>query len=112
MYYNETMQVAHFVMRYPHILLQSVVEDANTEQYAKIAFNILIFFVILVMFFILFCLAILLAKACWVILQGICYWFFGRDTLKEYIIKQREEDREYLKELFKTMKDDIKSLKQ
>ena len=96
MYYNETIKIATFVMRYPNRLIQSIIEDTNTEEYAKIAFDVLIVFVILVMFFILFCIAILLAKTCWVILLGICYWFFGRDTLKEFLIKQKEEDRNVL----------------
>ena len=112
MYYNETIKIASIVMKYPNRLIQSVIEDANTEEYAKIAFDVLIVFVILVMFFILFCLAILLAKACWVILLGICYWFFGRDTLKEFLIKQKEEDREFIKNMFKLLVDEIKNLKE
>ena len=112
MYYNETIKVASFVMKYPNRLIQSIIKDANTEEYAKIAFDVLIIFVILVMFFVLFCIAILLAKACWVILLGICYWFFGRDTLKEFLIKQNEEDREYIKKMFKHLIDEIDNLKE
>jgi len=111
MYYNETIKIASILMKHPNRLIQSIIEDTNTEEYAKIAFDVLIVFVILVMFFILFCIAILLAKTCWVILLGICYWFFGRDTLKEFLIKQKEEDRKFIKEMFNLLADEIKNLK-
>ena len=99
-----------FVMKYPRMLFQLIIEDSNTEQYAKIAFYILIIFFIMLMFFGLFCCVLLLIKACWVILKGICFWFFGRDTLKEYLIKEKEEEREFLREMFVKLVNEIKGL--
>lgn len=110
MYYNETIKIAKYFAKYPNLLIQSIVEDSNTEQYAHIIFNVLVLIVILLMFFLLFCGIILLGKACWVIFQGLCYWFFGRDTLKEFLIKTKAEDRELIKEMFKSLTDEIKNI--
>lgn len=95
--------IAGYVTMYPKLLLHSIINDDSTEQYASIAFSILTFFFILLMFFAVFCLILLFAKACWVLLIGIFYWLFGRDSLKELLLRQKEEDRKFITEMFERL---------
>ena len=106
--FNETAKVINYVMKYPNLFIQKIIEDSYTEQYANVAFNVILGMFILVMFFFLFIVIILILKGCWIMLKGICFWFFSRDTLKEFLIKQKEDDREFLKQLFKHFEDEMK----
>jgi len=103
--------ITNFIMKYPQRLFESIINDVITEQYANIAFSISIIFFIVLMYFVLFCCLILLIKLCWVVLHGIAYWFFGRDTLREYLSKQNEEERIFLKEMFAKISAEIKEIK-
>jgi len=103
--------ITNFIMKYPQRLGESIINDVITEQYANIAFSISIIFFIVLMYFALFCCLILLIKLCWVVLQGIAYWFFGRDTLREYLSKQNEEERIFLMEMFAKISAEIKEIK-
>ena len=103
--------ITNFIMKYPQRLFKSIVNDVITEQYANIALSIsIIFFIVLMMYFALFCCLILLIKLCWVVLQGITYWFFGRDKLREYLSKQNEEERIFLREMFAKISTEIKEI--
>ena len=103
--------ITNFIMKYPQRLFESIVNDVITEQYANIAFSISIIFFIVLMYFALFCCLILLIKLCWVVLQGIAYWFFERDILREYLSKQNEEERIFLMEMFAKISAEIKEIK-
>lgn len=107
--FNETMKVSFSLIKYPTLIFESVFNDANTEYYLKIALNILVAMAILLMFFLLLCCSMLLAKVAWVIFNSICYWFFGRDTLKEFLIRQNQEDKEFLNLKFKQLIDEIRN---
>jgi ABC-type multidrug transport system fused ATPase/permease subunit len=101
----------NYVLVYPKILLESIVENSTTEHYSKIAFNILIIFFIGLMFFTMFCAMLLLVKLCWMILKAICYWLFARDTVKEYLIKAREEDKQFFSNMMTGLLNEMKGLK-
>ena len=105
--YNETVKIVNYVMKYPNLLIKKIVEDNHTEEYANIAFNLILVLFIIIMFFSLLIFVVLTLKGFWVILQGICFWVFRRDTLKEFLIKQKADDRQFLKELFKHFEDEI-----
>ena len=105
---NKIPQITNTIMTYPKLLIESIRNNENTEQFMFFAYNITVLFVVLLMTFALISILLVLTKISWIIFRSICFWFFGRDKLKECLVKNNIEQRALIEERFDEIKNMLK----
>ena len=83
-------------IKFPKKIFFLILENVNMEYFASVVLNMLTVIFISLMFFGLLCALMLLTKTCWIIFNALCYWFFGRDTIKELLNTAKKEERDLL----------------